>query len=358
MFRTGGKSRNVIETIRNEPDKGKRNELKKQLPAVVFGSEPQAERNNAACKPNGILSLDLDNIPKDELESAKKTIEALSYVIAVFLSVSGNGLCALVAYEGTPDLKRLLAAMQADFPCEIDKSGSDMSRLRFATRDPDLIVKDSVIPFRFQEEEKVSGDAQNPNEPVEGEYCQLYDAFVLNPRRSLPSARAFRKDKYSHDDCFTLQYYAGEFYQWSGNHYQQIAINVIKSELLHWLNEAIVIQRNGPAPFPANGYAVNDVIKALQSLCQLDESIKSGAWLGKNEMPSISSPIFTQNCVYDWETGEKYPCSPCWFNLSSLKTVIKDDAPKPEYAGIDSLVTCGMTTGNRKSFYLNFCKIE
>ena len=145
-FRTGGKSKELIEAVRCESDKDTRNELKQGIPAVVFGSEPQAERKNTACTPNGIICLDFDNIKVDALDSAKKTIADVSYVFAVGLSVGGGGLFALAAYENAPDLKTLLATIQNDFPYEIDKSRSDVCGLRYVTYDPDIIIKDKVCP--------------------------------------------------------------------------------------------------------------------------------------------------------------------------------------------------------------------
>ena len=62
------------------------------------------------------------------------------------LSVSGGGLFAFATYEGTPDLKTLLAAMQADFRYKIDKACSDLSRLRFVSFDENLILKEKVCP--------------------------------------------------------------------------------------------------------------------------------------------------------------------------------------------------------------------
>ena len=162
-FRTSGKSKALIEAVRSEPDKEKRNALKQTIHAVVFGSEPQTERKASACKQNGVLCLDFDHIPADTLESAKKTIAAVPYVFAVGLSVSGNGFFALAAYEGTPDLKTLLVAMQADFSYEIDKQCSDISRLRFVTYDPDIIIQDSVTPAVLTER----------TEPAESESAEL-----------------------------------------------------------------------------------------------------------------------------------------------------------------------------------------
>ena len=48
--------------------------------------------------------------------------------------------------------------MQADFPYEIDKSCSDVSRLRFVTWDDNLIVKDEVFPAILTEQKEAMDD--------------------------------------------------------------------------------------------------------------------------------------------------------------------------------------------------------
>lgn len=167
-FKKGMKAGDRVEAVRNETDKDKRDGLKRKLPAIVFGSEPQAKRSAQTCIPNGILCLDFDGISVDELVMAKTAIASVPYVFAVGLSASGTGLFALVAYEGTPDLKSLLAAMQSSFNYEIDKSCSDVSRLRFTTRDENLIVKDEVFPAILNERTISTSDAiVTRTQPVE-----------------------------------------------------------------------------------------------------------------------------------------------------------------------------------------------
>ena len=104
-----------IRDIRNEPDKEKRNALKITLPAVVLCSEPQEIRTANTCTPNGMLMVDCDNIEADQMEAMRQAIMALPYVITTSLSVSGRGLCALIAYEGTPNMKQLLT--RSCLPC-------------------------------------------------------------------------------------------------------------------------------------------------------------------------------------------------------------------------------------------------
>ena len=179
-FKTGGNSKVQILAVRNEPDKEKRSELKKGLYAITFSSEPQAERKIAACKANGIVVLDFDNIPAEELESAKAEIAAVDYVFAVCLSVSGRGLFAFAAYEGTPDLKILIQAMQSDFHYLLDKACSDISRLRIVTMDENLVLKDSVCRAELREEQEPFANENIP-EQIDNQTVLLSEPIVRNP---------------------------------------------------------------------------------------------------------------------------------------------------------------------------------
>lgn len=166
--------------------------------------------------------------------------------------------------------------------------------------------------------------------PIEGEYFMPFGAFVLNPGRTQPIALAFRWDVCRHDEGFLLRFYAGNFYWWTGNHYQSISIEEIKGVVLEFLTRAVVLKKDKAAPFPANSRIVNDVLEALKVICFVDDSITSGMWIGDDEISMDTSPIFAQNCVYDWWTDAKYPCSPRWFNLSCVNAVIEDETPEPK----------------------------
>jgi len=155
-IRTGGKLKEQILAVRNESDKAKRDKMKKQLPAVVFGSEPQPIRTNEACKHNGVYCFDFDDI--DDVEKAKADIAALPYVFAVGVSVSSKGVFALIHYEGTPHIANLLIAIQSGITYKIDTARSDLCGLRFVSFDEHLIIKDKVYPVILTERTEMDGE--------------------------------------------------------------------------------------------------------------------------------------------------------------------------------------------------------
>ena len=352
-----GKFREQVEKIRAESDKSRRDDLKRNgLLCVTIQSEECETRKKEFCKNNAVLCIDFDSIDGN-MEEAKQLIAAVPYVFCVCVSTSGRGIFALAALaEPTEDLKPVLVAMQEDFELPIDMSGSDVSRARLVSFDPDLILKDTVIPFIPCDDSELSqdtadstdelssvwGGAPQPGKnelvvvnnlppateaiiehcrhevarrkpaiegqggdkqtfavsclifyhwglsvsegrpifdeynarclppwdekqlqskidcaitasseqprgwkrwenPIEGDYCPMFGAFLLNPKRTSPSAYAFRRAKYSHEEGFLLRYYGGDFYRWTGNYYEQVHKDVIKREVLDWLTKAVTL---------------------------------------------------------------------------------------------------------------------
>ena len=145
-----GKYQEICEAIQAEPDKERRNVLKQRLPCVTIQSVPCERRKREFCKSNAIVCIDIDDVGND-LDGARRSIAELPYVFAVGVSASGRGLFVLVALaEPVDDLKPILKAIQQDIPHPIDRACSDICRLRLVSFDPDLIVKDSVVPFRVK----------------------------------------------------------------------------------------------------------------------------------------------------------------------------------------------------------------
>ena len=145
-----GKYQELCGEVQAESDKERRSLLKKQLPCVTIQSVPCKRRKREFCKSNAIVCLDLDDVGND-LNGARRSMAELPYVFAVGVSASGRGLFVLVALaEPVEDLKPILKAIQADFKFEVDKACSDVSRLRLVSYDPELILKDTVIPFRIR----------------------------------------------------------------------------------------------------------------------------------------------------------------------------------------------------------------
>ena len=118
--------------------------LKRTLDAVTFcASFLRIRKIDHAIDYTGYIILDIDKLTEALLASVRATIENCEFTLACFLSPSGQGLKVLVQVS-TGIMDHLMA-----FKCtvqyyetitgvEIDKSGSDVTRLCFVTFDPAL----------------------------------------------------------------------------------------------------------------------------------------------------------------------------------------------------------------------------
>ena len=61
-----GSSKNLIKSIRREKDKSKRNELKKELPAVCFSGKFNKRSDSSIIEHSGLICLDYDGYSKQK----------------------------------------------------------------------------------------------------------------------------------------------------------------------------------------------------------------------------------------------------------------------------------------------------
>jgi hypothetical protein len=131
----------LVEDIRSTSDKEEKQELKKQLPCILFAGTFQKRNKDSLVDSSGYMILDFDKV--ENLEAKKHEIFNHHFVKAVFVSPSGTGLKALIKIrkvknndEFVIEFKRALEY----FP-EIDPSGKDICRVCFMSYDPDIFIK-------------------------------------------------------------------------------------------------------------------------------------------------------------------------------------------------------------------------
>ena len=99
-----GKSKGLIETIRKEEDKEKRNLIKQQLPAVCFSGEFSERKDKSILQHSGFICLDFDGFKSTkDLLKTRNTLTSDEYSYSVFTSPSGNGLKAIVKIPQDPE---------------------------------------------------------------------------------------------------------------------------------------------------------------------------------------------------------------------------------------------------------------
>ena len=147
-------TKNLIENIRNEKVKGKREEFKKQLPAFFVGNYKNSERNSKSLISTNAMIFDFDCV--DNIEELKERLNKLKPLL-LFNSPSGNGIKAIFmlsseiidteTYRNTYDfIKSKLQAKLSEKNIKVDNT-SDCVRLCFMSHDQNLIYNKE--PFYF-----------------------------------------------------------------------------------------------------------------------------------------------------------------------------------------------------------------
>jgi hypothetical protein len=152
-----GKYKDLIGQIRAESDKTKRNELKKNLPAICFSGTFNRRADDAIIEHSGLICLDFDGYDTTEqMLSDKDSMRNDKYVMAVFISPSGNGLKTIVKIPTDPiNHKKYFDALEKHFDSKyFDVTSKNISRVCYESYDADVYInKDSELWNTMIEEE-------------------------------------------------------------------------------------------------------------------------------------------------------------------------------------------------------------
>ena len=147
----------LIKQIRREEDKTQRNELKKGLPAICFSGTFSKRADDALQEHSGLICLDFDGyVKKKDMIEAKQQMTKDPYVMAVFISPSGNGLKVIVKIPKDADNhKRYFGGLQEHFNSEyFDVTSKNISRVCYESADRDIYINyDSQVWDQMAEHE-------------------------------------------------------------------------------------------------------------------------------------------------------------------------------------------------------------
>lgn len=144
------KFKDLVDSIRDEKDKGTRNNLKKKLACILFSGEFSERLDSAIIKHSGIICLDFDGFESNEiLESYKQTLKSDEYVYCVFDSPSGDGLKVLVRIpESISEHREYFNGLKEHFNSDyFDESCVNESRICYISSDKDIYVNDFSKTF-------------------------------------------------------------------------------------------------------------------------------------------------------------------------------------------------------------------
>lgn len=140
-----GKSKSLIDLVRNARNKDESNEFKKKLPSVCFSGKFGKNRKDEELEQHsGFICLDFDNI--EDVERKKEELMHTEIVYASWVSPSGKGVKALVKIADGNQHKEHFDALLDEF-IDADKSGRNLSRVCYESYDPEIFINENSKIF-------------------------------------------------------------------------------------------------------------------------------------------------------------------------------------------------------------------
>jgi len=175
-----GEWKTLIDTYRQEPDKKRKEALKKNLPAVTFSGAllGKGRLDDNVDNYTGIVVCDVDKIPPGKLNTYKNLLRSDGYVLAFFESPS-RGLKVLIKVDSELKYHKSHAFIQIEqymmehYEIIVDPSGKNPSRLCFVSFDPDMFYNEDADTFEVDisidyEELEMSANMKSVKELNEG----------------------------------------------------------------------------------------------------------------------------------------------------------------------------------------------
>lgn len=151
-----GASKVLVEQIRKEKDKEKRNKLKEQLPAICFSGTFTNRSINGLKEHSGYICLDFDKYESTELMQLDRVkLCKDKHTFALFTSPSGDGLKVIVKIPANPDKhKDYFIALEKHYNSQnFDIACKDVSRVCYESFDADIYINTKATEWTKCEED-------------------------------------------------------------------------------------------------------------------------------------------------------------------------------------------------------------
>ena len=131
-----------ISAIRKENDENKKASLKKLLMPICFSGEFSYRSAKNIIRHSGFACLDFDDVGTfEDAVCLRDSLQDNEYIYSAFISPSGNGVKAIVKIpKDIVNHKKYYEALCETFDSFLDLKTKDISRVCFASYDPDLFI--------------------------------------------------------------------------------------------------------------------------------------------------------------------------------------------------------------------------
>ncbi len=142
--------------------------------------------------------------------------------------------------------------------------------------------------------------------------------LVLSPSDPLTSACRFISEHHTQDDLKTLCFYRGDFYIYTGSHFQRVGSQDIRTQLYSFLKQAKRLTKEGIyVPFEPNQPKVSHVVDALKAESFINSEVGPPIWLNDSDIPA-DEILACENGLLHIPSRRLIPHSPAFFALGSL----------------------------------------
>ncbi len=139
-----GKSKDIIDKIRNAKDKNEADKLKQTLPCIIFSGVFKERNKNGLIDHSGCMVVDFDKYPSadimyDQFHELKKN----KHFISLFISPSDKGIKGVVHIPKCDKLEheKYFKAFNEFYQYEyFDKSNCNVDRVCYESYDPDIYI--------------------------------------------------------------------------------------------------------------------------------------------------------------------------------------------------------------------------
>ena len=145
------------------PDK----DAKRELPVVMYSGKFSGRKDEDLTEHSGVIVLDFDHI---DVAHSKNALATDDYILACWVSPSGDGLKALVKIaqprKHRDHFRAIASYMDRQYGLEVDSTGQNESRLCFESYDPEIIINEDSKVFTAvlserSESQSVSSELRN-----------------------------------------------------------------------------------------------------------------------------------------------------------------------------------------------------
>ncbi|WP_462247806.1 BT4734/BF3469 family protein [Ekhidna sp.] len=183
-----GKYQEWLDLIKEFKAEGNENDVKlvkEDLPCFTVSGRFEGRRTtDSIVEYSNLLVLDYDNV--DNVEKLKETVIQDEKTMAAFISPSRNGLKVIVKVDSDLEDHKLAFNQVKDyyekkFKYNIDRSGSDVTRLCLFSSDPKIFVNwdsEVFVVDLFADEKTVNNESKIKKNVVVGDNSQEYQTVI------------------------------------------------------------------------------------------------------------------------------------------------------------------------------------